>query len=125
MSDFGVVVGSGSLRGPGPTIAHAWTDDGVSVEADFTGAHLLHLAVAGCVLNDIHREARTLDCEVRGVRVVAAGGFDTERWQTTGIGYTVEVDGPEGDELERLLARVDEVAEIPRVIRAGGEVRRR
>ena len=62
MSDFGVVVGSGSLRGPGPTTPHTWTDDGVSVEADFTGAHLL---------------------------------------------------------------RVDAVAEIPRVIRAGGGVRRR
>ncbi len=33
--------------------------------------------------------------------------------------------GLEGGELERLLARVDEVAEIPRVIRAGGGVRRR
>jgi hypothetical protein len=36
---------------------HRWTPGGVTVEADFTGAHLLHLAAAGCVLNDVYREA--------------------------------------------------------------------
>jgi hypothetical protein len=29
---------------------HGWTEDGVMVEAAFTGAHLLYLAAAGCVL---------------------------------------------------------------------------
>jgi uncharacterized OsmC-like protein len=125
MNDFRVTASAGSLRGEGTTMPHAWTDEGVAVETDFTGAHLLHLAVAGCVLNDTYREARELGLEVRGVRVVATGSFDTDQWTTTGIGYEVEVDGPTGDDLERLLVRVDEVAEIPRVIRAGGEVRRR
>ena len=31
---------------------------GVTAEADFTGGHLLHLAAAGCVLDDIYREPR-------------------------------------------------------------------
>ena len=124
MSDFTVVVSAGSLRGAGPTLPHAWTDGGVSIETEFTGAHLLHLAVAGCVLNDTFREARALGLAVSGVRVAAAGGFDTDRWATTGIRYTVEVDGAEGDDLDRLLAVVDEVAEIPRVVRNGGEVTR-
>ncbi|QZY29833.1 OsmC family protein [Nocardioides coralli] len=124
MSDFRVTASAGSLRGPGPTMPHAWTAGGVSIEADFTGAHLLHLAVAGCVLNDTFREARELGLEVAGVRVTASGGFD-DGWASTGIGYEVEIDGPRGAELEDLLARVDAVAEIPRTIRAGGEVGRR
>jgi hypothetical protein len=45
----------------------------VTVEADFTGAHLLHLAAAGCVLNDVYREAAALGIGVDEARVVAAG----------------------------------------------------
>src|SRR5688572_6741551 len=104
---------------------HAWTEEGVTVQVDFTGAHLLHLAVAGCVLNDVYREARELDIDVTGVRVVASGGFDPDRWVTRGIDYDVQVDGPSDADRGRLLSRVDAVAEIPRVIRAGGEVGRR
>jgi uncharacterized OsmC-like protein len=95
------------------------------VEADFTGGHLLHLAAAGCVLNDVYREAAALGIELKGVRVIAAGGFDTTAWQSTGIGYSVEVssDAP-ADQLAHLLEVVDQVAEIPRAIRAGAAVRR-
>jgi hypothetical protein len=95
------------------------------VEADFTGAHLLHLAAAGCVLNDIYREAAALGVELAGVRVTATGGFDTETWRSTGISYVVEVSSAAlAGDLARLLEAVDEVAEIPRAIRAGATVRR-
>ena len=95
------------------------------MEADFTGAHLLHLAAAGCVLNDIYREAAALGVELAGVRVTAAGGFDTETWRSTGISYVVEVSSAAlAGDLARLLEAVDEVAEIPRAIRAGATVRR-
>ena len=62
---------------------------------------------------------------LKGVRVAAAGGFDTTTWQSTGIGYSVEVSSaaPAG-ELAHLLQVVDEVAEIPHAIRAGAIVRR-
>jgi hypothetical protein len=75
--------------------------------------HLLHLAAAGCVLN-LYREAAALGIELAGVRVTAAGGFDTATWQSTGIGYRVEVssDAPAG-QLAHLLEVVDQVAEIP------------
>jgi hypothetical protein len=33
---------------------------GVTVEAGFTGGHLLHLAAVGYVLDDLYREAATL-----------------------------------------------------------------
>lgn len=124
MSDrFEVVVGAGTMRsasGSAVKFPHRWTPEGVTVEADFTGGHLLHLAAAGCVLNDVYREAATLGIELKGVRVSAAGGFDTSTWTSTGISYSVEVSSAASPgELACLLEVVDEVAEIPRAIRAG------
>ena len=125
---FDVVASAGSLRAGGDgvlALAHRWTGAGVAVEADFTGAHLLHLAAAGCVLNDVYREAERLGVAVDGVRVTAAGGFDPDSWASTGIGYAVEIDSAAPpDEVARLLAVVDEVAEIPRALRAGAAVHR-
>ena len=95
------------------------------METSFTGAHLLHLAVAGCVLNDVFREAERLGVIVYGVRVTASGGFNTETWESTGIGYVVDVDSPaSAGELDALLEAVDSVAEIPKSIRAGAPVER-
>jgi len=90
---FGVTVGAGTMMsgsGAAAGFPHRWTPGGVTVEADFTGGHLLHLAAAGCVLNDLYREAAALGIELAGVRVTAAGGFDTATWQSTGIEYRVE-----------------------------------
>ena len=125
---FEVTVGAGTMMSPSSTAVrfpHQWTDGGVTIEADFTGGHVLNLAVAGCVLNDVYREAVVLGIEVKGVRVAAAGGFDTATWQSTGIDYSVEVssDAP-ADRLTHLLAVVDQVAEIPQAIRAGAPVQR-
>jgi len=128
MDQFSVVVGAGSYRSDDEgavTFPHRWTPDGVTVQATFTGAHLLHLAVAGCVLNDVYREAGALGLPVDGVRVEAVGGFDTGTWASSGIDYRIEVDSaaPASD-LAALLERVDAVAEIPRAVRAGATVRR-
>ncbi len=125
---FEVAVGAGTLMSASEAAVHfphRWTPGGVTVEADFTGGHLLHLAAAGCVLNDLYREAATLGIGLQGVRVTVAGGFDTATWRSTGIDYSVEVrsDAP-ADELAHLLEVVDDVAEIPRAIRAGAAVRR-
>ena len=128
MEQFAVVVGAGSFRsddGGAIRFPHRWTPEGVTVETDFTGAHLLHLAAAGCVLNDIYREASDLGIRIDGVRVSAGGGFDTRTWTSTGITYRVELSSPaSGEELAVLLDLVDDVAEIPRAIRAGTTVRR-
>jgi hypothetical protein len=58
MEHYAVVVGAGSLRSvdrQATHFSHRWTPEGVTVDADFTGAHLVHVAVAGCVLNDNRR----------------------------------------------------------------------
>jgi uncharacterized OsmC-like protein len=125
---FEVTVGAGTMisaSGAAIRFPHHWTPGGVTVEADFTGAHLLHLAAAGCVLNDVYREAAALGIGVDGVRVVAAGGFDASTWKSTGIDYSVEVSSDaSADQLAQLLEVVDQVAEIPRAIRAGAAVQR-
>jgi uncharacterized OsmC-like protein len=125
---FEVSVGAGTMMS-GSTAAvrfpHRWTPGGVTVEADFTGGHLLHLAAAGCVLNDLYREAAALGIDLDGVRVTAAGEFDAATWQSTGIGYSVEVSSDaSADQLAQLLEAVDQAAEIPRAIRAGATVQR-
>lgn len=128
MGQFEVVAAAGSFRQANPgamTFPHKWTPQGVTVHAEFTGAHLLHLAAAGCVLNDIYREADAMGLHIDGVRVTASGGFDTTTWASTGITYTVQLDSPApAADLSHLLQSVDDVAEIPRAIRAGATVHR-
>jgi hypothetical protein len=59
---------------------------------------------------------------VDGVAVEADGSFD-EGWQSTGITYAVSLDSPASvEDLAHLRAVVEEVAEIPRAIRAGATV---
>jgi uncharacterized OsmC-like protein len=125
---FEVTVGAGTMMsdsGSAARFPHRWTPGGVTVEAGFTGGHLLHLAAAGCVLNNLYREAAAPGIDLRGARVTAVGGFDTANWHSTGIDYSVEVssDAP-ADQIAHLLGVVDQVAEIPQAIRAGATVRR-
>ena len=125
---FPVTAAAGTFRSGGDGVLasfpHRWTRAGVEVHGDFTGAHVLHLAVAGCVLNDVYREAELLGVTVHGVRVRASGGFD-DAWASTGITYSVEVHSPDDAAVvAALVARVDEVAEIPRTLRVGGRVTR-
>jgi putative redox protein len=90
----------------------------------FNGGELLHLAVAGCVSNDLFREARTAGIGLRRVRVTARGGFAGAPAVSSGIEYEVEVEGDaDPKRLEALVAHVDAVAEIPNSLRRGTTVR--
>src|SRR6476469_8138167 len=119
---YEAVVGAGSYRSSEPgavPFPHRWTEGGTTVEAPFTGAHLLHVAIAGCVLNDLYREATSRNVRLDGVRVTASGEFDDD-WAPRGISYSVELDTTASPaEVARLLAAVDEVAEVPRAVRHG------
>ncbi|MEU6011736.1 OsmC family protein [Streptomyces sp. NPDC047453] len=125
---FAVVASAGSFLkkdGDDVRLPHQWTPGGVGVRSAFTGGHVLNLAVAACVLNDLYREAEAGGVELRGVRVRAEGGFDTSRWKSSGISYAVEVDSDAPQALiAALIATVDEVAEIPRALRQGAAVTR-
>jgi hypothetical protein len=125
LSPFGVVASAGTLRtGVGVNLAHAWTPDGIDAAPASNGAQVLHLAVAVCILNDTFREAKELGIPVDGVAVTADGGYDSD-WRSIGIRYSLTIDSPASSgDLGRLIALVDDVAEIPRALRAGTEVRR-
>jgi hypothetical protein len=126
--DFAVTLTAGSLRADAPdawVVPHVWTEPGVVVQAAPNGAGVLHVAVALCVLNDLYREGEALGVPVSGVRVHARGEFDTTSWVSTGVTYAVDVDSiASAEDVAKLVDRVDEVAEIPRVLRAGMTVER-
>ncbi len=90
----------------------------------FNGGQLLYLAVAGCVSNDLFREARAAGIELSSVRVKVSGDFVGEPAVSDEIRYEVEVAGnaPEG-QLRELIDQVDEIAEIPNSLRQGTRVR--
>lgn len=126
LSPFGVSATAGTLRGSsGIVLRHQWTEGGVVASQASNGGQVLHLSVALCVVNDTYREAERLGIVVEGIAVDADGGFDDE-WRSTGIVYSVRLDSTAPTELlARLATVVDEVAEIPRAIRAGASVTRR
>ena len=90
----------------------------------FNGGQLLYLAVAGCISNDLFRDARAAGIELSSVRVRVSGDFVGEPAVSDEIRYEVEVAGnvPE-DQLRALVDQVDETAEIPNSLRRGTNVR--
>ncbi|HSD49161.1 MAG TPA: OsmC family protein [Actinomycetota bacterium] len=89
----------------------------------FNGGQLLHLAVAGCISNDMFREAARRDIVLRRVVVRADGGYDGSPPVSTGITYDVEVEGDAPrEELEELVRYVDGIAEIPNSLRSATRV---
>jgi putative redox protein len=90
----------------------------------FNGGQLLYLAVAGCVSNDLFREADAASITLDRVLVRVNGDFSGDPAVSTPISYTVEISGdaPE-DRLRELVAHVDRIAEIPNSLRGGTEVR--
>ncbi len=89
----------------------------------FNGGQLLHLAVAGCVSNDLFREAAKRGITLTRVVVTADGDYGGQTATSSGISYSVEVAGqaPESD-LAALVNHVDVIAEIPNSLRQGTPV---
>jgi putative redox protein len=89
----------------------------------FNGGQLLHLAVAGCVSNDLFREASRRGIELTRVVITADGEYTGNPAVSAGISYSVEIEGqaPEED-LRSLVRHVDEIAEIPNSLRQGTQV---
>ncbi len=125
---FTASVGAGTLLDDGAdcfVVPHRWTSTGMSVRGDFTGVHVMHLAVACSVLDDVYREADRRGVQVNGVHVTAEGGFDADTWLSTGVEYAVAIDSallPEA--VDRLVGAVERVAAVPRALRQGVGVRR-
>lgn len=92
----------------------------------FNGGQLLNLAVAGCISNDLFREAAKRGIQLNRVRVTVDSDYAGQPAVSSPIEYSVEVVG-DADEptLLELIAYVDEIAEIPSSIRRGTPVTRR
>jgi len=89
----------------------------------FNGGQLLHLAVAGCVSNDLFREAARREITLTRVVVTVDGGYGGQPVVSTGISYSVEVAGPAPEaDLIALVNHVDAIAEIPNSLRLGTPV---
>ena len=59
----------------------------------FNGGQLLYLAVAGCISNDLFREAPRFGVELESVRVVVDGDFSGDPAVSEEIRYDVELRG--------------------------------
>lgn len=90
----------------------------------FNGGQLLYLAVAGCISNDLFREALAEGISLTHVRVTVRGDFSGDPAVSEEISYEVEIDGDAAPErLRTLVQHVDGIAEIPNSLRLGTPVR--
>jgi putative redox protein len=90
----------------------------------FNGGQLLNMAVAGCISNDLFREAAARGVALDRVVVRAASDYQGTPAVSTEIGYSIELYGPSSaEELHDLVRYVDEIGEIPNSIRNGTAVR--
>jgi len=90
----------------------------------FNGGQLLYLAIAGCISNDLFREARASGIELTHVRVRVRGDFVGEPAVSNDIEYEVDVEGDApNDRLRALVTHVDTIAEIPNTLRRATSVR--
>src|ERR1700716_90201 len=90
----------------------------------FNGGQLLFLAVAGCISNDLFREAATRSISLDRVVVRVVGDFQGDPATSTDIRYDVELSGhATAKHLRELVQHVDQIAEIPNSLRHGTAVR--
>jgi uncharacterized OsmC-like protein len=97
--------------------------DGGGDGIGFNGGQLLYLAVAGCVSNDLYREAAGFGIELERVRVTVRGGFGGDPAVSGPVEYEVEIaGGAPAEKLRELVEHVDRIAEIPNSLRGGTAV---
>jgi uncharacterized OsmC-like protein len=97
--------------------------DGGGDGIGFNGGQLLYLAIAGCVSNDLYREAPGFGIALERVRVTVRGDFSGDPPVSEAVEYEVELAGDASEErLRELVEHVDRIAEIPNSLRGGTEV---
>jgi uncharacterized OsmC-like protein len=95
----------------------AWSVDVAS------GGHLLHLALAQCVFNNVLRIAQERGLTVSDLRVVADGDFNAEGTASTGIDCSIEVSGAaERSDLTSLAEAAFDDSSVVAILRRGGTV---
>ena len=69
------------------------------------GGNLLHLALAGCVFNNVLRISGERGIRVTDAGVVVTGGFSEDGMESTGIACKVTIKGEGGDDVLVKIAR--------------------
>jgi uncharacterized OsmC-like protein len=87
--------------------------------SSINGGELLFLALATCYCNDVYREAARFEVDVQQVEVAVEGEFGAPGEPAQNVHYRVRVtsSAPE-EEIRRLLAHTDVIAEIHNTVRA-------
>ena len=112
------------VAGPYTVVIDRPAESGGGGGLGFNGGELLYLAVAGCVSNDLFREARAAGIVLHRVRVRVRGDFVGDPAVSTPIMYEVDVEGDApAERLRALVDDVDRIAEIPNSLRDGTPVR--
>ncbi|HSD23820.1 MAG TPA: OsmC family protein [Solirubrobacterales bacterium] len=128
MTGFDVAISLGTREGdavdPDGIVFQHHLAERARVDAEvLSGGHLLHLAVAGCLFNDILRAASSRDIKVNDLRVQASGGFEGDPLLSTGITYSIEIEGEASEpELQQLVRDAETAAAIPLTLREGVRV---
>lgn len=87
------------------------------------GGELLFLALATCFCNDIYREAKKRQMEIKSVEVIVSGEFGAEGKPGFNIQYEAKVDSDATkEEIRNLILYVDQVAEVHNTLRVGTPV---
>ena len=95
----------------------AWSVDVAS------GGHMLHLALAQCVFNNVLRIARDRGLSLTDVSVTADGDFNPEGTASTGIDCSIELSGDaEQSELVSLAEAAFGDSTVVAVLRRGASV---
>ena len=82
------------------------------------GGELLFLALATCYCNDLYREARKRNIELKSVRVEVNGEFGKEGEGAKNISYRAAIEGSAPrEDLLRLFRTTDTLAEIQNTLR--------
>lgn len=84
------------------------------------GGEFLMLALATCYCNDLYREAAKIGIILSSVEVHASAEFNGRGLAAENIRYTAKVDSSATEEeVRRLIAETDAVAEVHNTIRSG------
>lgn len=84
------------------------------------GGEFLMLALATCYCNDLYREAARLGLRLSAVEVRASAEFNGRGLAAEHIRYAARVESDAtDDEIRRLIAETDAVAEVHNTIRSG------
>jgi len=114
--------GASGAEATGACVVDHHLTERAAIEVEcLSGGHLLHLAVAGCLFNDLLREAANRGITLDHLAVSASGDFDHDG--SHGVHYAIEIrSAADRSVVERLVDDVEADATIPRALRTGVSV---